>query len=78
MPRPLKYIEGPPIRSMEEFAQHIEAGGYFIQLWTKQRIHPGWAASWHFRDCLRAVRGGSLLRAVPNPDHPDNQNKIPF
>lgn len=75
MPRPLKYLEGRPIRSLDELNDVIAAGGYIIHTLTFQRIHPGWAASWQFRMCADLIRKGLLLRAIPNPDHPDNKEK---
>lgn len=75
MARTLKYLEGDPIKSIEEFSAEIEAGRYLIARQTKQRIHPGWAASWQFRMCLQAVRNRTLLRAIPNLDHPDSKKE---
>lgn len=71
--RPLKYVEGEPIETMNALAEQIAAGGYLIERTTKQRIHPGWAASWQFSMCMNAIRRRSLLRAIPNPEHPDNK-----
>lgn len=73
MSRPLKYLEGPPITSMDELADQIETGGYIIEATTKQRIHPGWAASWQLRMCLNSIRNRRLLRAIPNPEHPHHK-----
>ena len=73
MARPLKYLEGQPLRSMDELADQIDAGRYMIHLFTGQRINPAWAASWQFRMAQNLVRKGLLLRAVPNPEHPDNK-----
>lgn len=73
MGRPLKYLEGAPIETIEEFAAEIQAGRYLIVRETKQRVHPSWAASWQFRMALHAVQRRSLLRTRPNPEHPDNK-----
>jgi hypothetical protein len=70
MTRPLKYLEGPPITGLDEFAAHIEAGNYFIDARTKRRIHPAWANSWQFNMVRAAVRRGHILQAIPNPEYP--------
>lgn len=75
MSRPLKYIEGDPITSMNEIAEAIEAGQYIIQRRTKQRINPGWAGSWQFRMVVDGVRKQIFARAIPNPKHPDFQKE---
>ena len=73
MSRPLKYLEGSPISTIAEFDAIIRAGHYLINRNTKQRIHPGWAGSWQYRIAANTVRRGVLLRAIPNPKHPDNK-----
>lgn len=73
MARPLKYLEGSTIRSMDEFADLIRAGHYVIDRRSGQRVNPGWAASWQFRMAMNAIREGHILRAIPNPEHPDNK-----
>lgn len=73
MSRPLKYIEGPVIKTIAELADHISAGRYIINRQTKQRIHPGWACSWQFRMCLDGIKRRAFAQALRNPDHPDNK-----
>jgi len=75
MGRPLKYLEGEPIETIEDFAAEIQAGRYLIVRTTQQRVHPSWAASWQFRMALKAVQSRSLARTRPNPEHPENKVK---
>lgn len=77
MPRPLKYLEGDPITSMDDLARELHAGRYII--WKPdahyrpgRRVHPGWAASWPVKLAAGYVRHRWLLFAIPNPEHPDN------
>lgn len=70
MPRQLKFVEGPVIKTMDEFTAHVANGGYLIHRLTKQRIHPGWAMSWQFRQCFKGVQMGVFRIALPNPEHP--------
>jgi hypothetical protein len=73
MARPLKYLEGPPILSLNELHDQLKSGRYIIDARTGQRVHPGWAESWQLRMAAASVERGLLLRAIPNPDHPDNK-----
>lgn len=73
--RPLKYIEGKPITTMDEFSEVMEARQYIIHRLTKQRINPGWAASWQFRMCMDGVRKQLFAHAIPNPENPDFQKE---
>lgn len=75
MARPLKYLEGPKITSLDELSEIISAGGYIIVAATKQRVNPGWAASWQFNFAANAIKRGVLLRAIPNHEHTDKETK---
>lgn len=73
MARPLKYLPGEPFASLDAVAEHALAGGYFIVKKTGQRLHAGWVCSWPFTMVAKVIRERGLLRAIPNPEHPDHK-----
>lgn len=83
MSRPRKFIPGPPIRSLNDLWARIARGEYILVAQPGrgkgrfQSVNPGWIASWQLRMTANAIERGSLRRALPNPDHPDNRKDAP-
>lgn len=75
MSRPTKYLPGPPIQTLADFDLLLRSGRYIIDARSGQRVNPGWAGSWQYRMVSNLIAQGRLLRALPNPEHPDNQEK---
>lgn len=61
--RKKKYRQGPLIKTMSDFSEHTDQGG-----WTYFRnkpLHPGWITGMPFRTLKKLVKGQSLRKAIP-------------
>lgn len=71
MSRPLKYLEGEKIAAPLDAVAEILANRYVIACGKRQ--HPSWMASMPLQNIKAATMRGHLRFAIPNPEHPENQ-----
>lgn len=69
-PRQRKFIEGDPLPPLEVI-KRIMAREYVIE--SGRRMHPGFMCGRQLNDIWQSAAAGRIREALPNPDHPDNQ-----